>query len=143
MRELKFRVWDKEFSHFWGEGEGMEIKKIALNFYSCLLEEPDRLIFQQYIGIKDSTGKAIYEGDILEVSACYEEYCSPAVVAMSVYEDLQWSLFRKIDDPRPEYKQLLQVFNGVNLYEEFPLSYFNTYGYKVIGNIYENIDIFK
>ena len=57
MREIKFRLWDtihKKMSDVFNE-------PICINdFYAGL----SQVIWQQYIGIKDSEGVEIYEGDI-------------------------------------------------------------------------------
>lgn len=71
MRELKFRVWDKDLAKYLegceidslmaelsseGDGRGIVIKQIC----------PARYEFEQYTGLKDKNGDEIYEGDILE-----------------------------------------------------------------------------
>lgn len=49
----------------------------------------------------------------------------------------------KIEKVEPYHVQILKNFNGVDLYEQFPMSYFNIKSYTVIGNIHENLDLFK
>ena len=51
MREIKFRVYDKDLAKYL---EGCE--KIC----------PARYIFEQYTGLKDKNGKKIYENDIIK-----------------------------------------------------------------------------
>lgn len=63
-REIKFRVWDIPGNLYWGKGEGMDIKKIAFNFYDQLFVD-DTFVFQQYTGVNDKNNKEIYEGDLM------------------------------------------------------------------------------
>lgn len=64
MREIKFRVWDKE-------------KQIMLHGFPFditfeLQNEP--YVAMQYTGLKDKNGKEIYEGDIITKIHYVEEY---------------------------------------------------------------------
>jgi uncharacterized phage protein (TIGR01671 family) len=141
MREIKFRVWDKTGGFFWGEGEGMDFKKIAFNFYDALFKEGE-LIFQQFTGLKDKNGKEIYEGDIVKINRCYTR--------PFVNENKQID-YKFIDDGEVEVGQVLWGWNTQKYLvsyehirhddiEDFDKS---SHRVEVIGNIFENKELLK
>jgi uncharacterized phage protein (TIGR01671 family) len=145
QREIKFRVWDKLEKRFIYPDEGYQghyTLSLRGKFHNLQNGSGgDEYIIQQYTGLKDKNGKEIYEGDIIT----FDEYPNGIfVVGWSVYEEVGWSLFVKnINAILSVYEPLAYTFNGIELYEEYPVSYFVQNGYTVIGNIFENPELLK
>jgi uncharacterized phage protein (TIGR01671 family) len=123
MREIKFRAWDGE--------EMLDIKEIAFTksgasirtgfktkYRSGVCKNP---ILMQFTGLKDKSGKEVYEGD--KVMATYkkngEEVSSPGIVE---WYDNEGMFVVKLGDPEGENESwgiikfsALEVFG--NMYE--------------------------
>lgn len=124
MREIKFRAWDDqyqdmEYSH--------DIDRINANdnnkgfTLSEFFEFNHKLPWMQYIGRIDSTGKEIYEGDIISVEDARDGFPYSGGVI-------------EYDSDHARYA--VKISNGY-----YPISNFRRI--TVIGNIYENPNLIK
>ena len=123
MREIKFRIFDKQEEEFLNE-EDYAINFVGTIFKACLDEEvfevldADMYIVTQYTGLKDKNDVEIYEGDILS-------------------HHLQGNRFVEYGSPFKNYGGYMLVSkNGMRgtLNDSDKL-------YEVIGNIYENKEL--
>ena len=141
QREIKFRVWDHNNKNWALFANAIDIAngsvyEIGMDWETVLHETT----IQQYTGLKDKSDIEIYEGDVIT----FDEYPSIIfVVGWSVYEEVGWSLYFNPSHTEQKFEKLKQIFNNIDLYEEYPMSYFDQKGYKVLGNIFENPELLK
>jgi hypothetical protein len=123
MKNLKFRVWDKEDNIYWNTKDGiyfyLNLTDPDLNVaISGFLADKrkDRFVVQQFTGLYDYKNKEIYEGDILGCVVNSKTVISPVVYSLDVFNF---------------------GFRTENLKVE-------GWAYsEVVGNIYETLDLIK
>ena len=139
MREIKFRAWDIKYKemmydiqnrqsfteYHYKEGGGY------LGFHNMLNNQNFNVM--QYTGLKDKTGKEIYEGDILQCKCGMWRFDGKQTDKISIKNyEVKWE---QINGRWNLYKngkfELLQPFNKEHLVT----------WYTVIGNIHENPEL--
>ena len=145
MRELKFRVWDKQIKNWLENSSSLHCfsswticpftgnlvdyvgdyscdsftSSPAVDYYwqgTTIIKEP-RYVIQQYTGLKDKNGKEIYEGDIILGEFYDTEYHHSVTIKHEV------------------------VFN--NGAYNIASSNWHKPSLEIIGNIFENSELLK
>ena len=127
MKTIKFRVWDKEISKMYEDDNVIttfsgELEEVYVRRNNTVDELIDYKLMQ-YIGIKDESGKELYEGDIVK------RIDRTPVARMYGQEVIGTIGFMKgsfvLNTPEGDY-----LMNNNRLS--------NLCSYEKIGNIYEN-----
>ena len=141
----KFRAWDNRFSEFVEDffvskdGKIYKISKDTGYGFAISRETSDKVILMQSTGLKNKNGKAIFEGDVLEIQG----------IKMIV----RFGSYNYIETSKSGNHTLGIMCDGLGFYVECinvadpdRISPFEPETLKesaVIGNIYENKDILE
>ena len=135
-REIKFRAWHKEEDKMYLNLQtGFNSHAIGGQYLEECFTDSD-LELMQYTGLKDASGKEIYEGDIVEFNQCRDER---GYVWISLYNDFRvWAGVMEFQDGRFHIAKSIYLRKA-----SAKITMGNADKKKIIGNIYENPELLK
>lgn len=134
MREIKFRLWDKEgqrmvYQPTIGQGSNASVISIGLDGHITMHNMfglpdgkdtqkfyDDRFIKMQFTGLKDKNGKEIFEGDLIKHAGGESSV---------IFADQEW----KMDFGRMGFGR-----------DTEPLNMYSSFEMEIVGNIHDKID---
>lgn len=124
MREINFRAWDKVLKRWTNYSLADDLPRFCDKHTGCWKtdKEGERFILCQYIGLKDVSGREIYEGDIVKATS-FAKW-----IGVVKYSDENQAFI--FDDLDKKYRGDSIVF----------MSQFDE-SFKILGNIYENPEL--
>ena len=141
----RIRIWDKKLYKFVTDDYLLDT---AFNFYTREGKDVDiakqfDLEINHFIWHKDIYDNPIYQGDIVINRGGFCLMGVPSVVVAAKYEDIGWfqGLPYKKGISYIGVERFLQKINGIEIYEEYQMSFFQPY--EKIGNIYEHPELLK
>ena len=141
MRELKFRAWDGrnnewlyDFNKFGGFHLFGEIMVLGGWLNGISLKDWDKIIVQQYTGLKDSKGKEIYEGDLVrflksDPTIISEIIYSPKSYGLCLVSLIENNITEKTERVECDLMRIRAAWGP----QDFEL--------EVVGNIFENPEL--
>jgi hypothetical protein len=90
MREIKFRAWDEDNYRWCERGE---ILQTLDGDWRSNFGEHGTLAFSQFTGLKDKSGKEIYEDDFVDINGerCEVKYNPPSFAAYNAQKH-EWNI---------------------------------------------------
>jgi len=130
QNRFKFRIWDKIDKRFMSGSIFIDCRKGAMTGNM----PEDKYVIQQSTGLKDKTGKLIYEGDILKF---YAQSIIDAMAREPLKERIGVAVWNE-----EELKFDVSVDNGKNVVPNL-CKKTDDNNFEIIGNIYENPDLLE
>jgi len=118
MRELKFRVWDEKYNSW---------DKSSLLIYPNEEIKKQGRVIQWFTGLKDKSGKEIYEGDIIELHTAANDKAKDVKDNHCGLYEIYWDRCYKLKTIKPNW------FFIPNF--ESPAADYNIM--KVVSNVFE------
>jgi uncharacterized phage protein (TIGR01671 family) len=136
MRDIIFRVWDCVDAKY---------IKTNINFSNCSYTTyRPHVVIEQYTGMRDSTGKCIYEGDIVQFAYWWFDgnEAESNLTGTIVYSDECMS-FQLKGVRNKEWEQFTGYENDTEYLTPFSELNFEESDFTVIGNIHQNPELLK